>query len=926
MATKHDSVCRQQREFACDVAAHVKPNPALISREVVGLALKYRLSTSIGLSGLATCLVFAFFPDLVCVPSPDSLLSNSTGVIDVCLNAESYWALALTLVALLLMANNQPADLVMLGFTVLLSVSDVISDEEAWQGFSEPSVLAIGVLFVVARALEETRAVELLIMPLLGAPTTHFSAILRLCLPVGFFSAFMNNTPIVAMLLSVVETWAAQQGLSAKVLLMPLSFASMLGGMTTLIGTSTNLVLNANINSDPDAPLEPFGMFSMTLVALPAVLVGFLYLALVAPLLLSPARGLVTAAKGEGERSARANEGAPLPSCTYCYSIEAIVGCGCGLIGKPPAQLGKLVGSHLCDARLVLRGCSVIDVARAGLDASKDEPLELKEDDRMLVRCLPDAVPLLRAVPGLRLRPEAATEALGTAANARCLVEAVVASSSPLDGMSLRQAFATPVLGQTAVWGVRQRPTGGGTPRTPVSDQDQVWENVASEVPAMADVVTSGPLTEEGSASATAVDPTSTSRDPLPEAPSAPRLQGESPYNSPYLPPASTPSPHLGPLPRALLKADSAKRTDGLPPLPEPLPSAVLRDRRSGTAATALEVEVVAEGAGERSVSTRMGWSVVAPNAHWSLVGEVFAEGPPGRVPAGQLSPTWERCDNELRSPSRSRANAPSWTGWCIGHHDVRLHAGDILLLEAPISWVQTHRTTHFWLLLGVVAKSERGAVYGARYGSAKPCDVCSRRKGRFHLAASIVCLLVLLTLSATGVVGLLNLSLMLAFVLIGVVKCISLDQAWRAISFRLLLTIAASFGPGAALTNTNVADVLGYLLSRLAVAGPWFFLFAIYIVTAALSSIISNSATVVAMYQVLKNIRVDGLSIEQILVVMMLGASSAYATPIGYQTNLMVLARGPYVFGDFVRVGGGLVVVVALCVASVALIAPIGS
>mgnify|MGYP002046337063 CR=1 FL=1 len=76
---------------------------------------------------------------------------------------------------------------------------------------------------IVARALEETRAVELLIMPLLGAPTTHFSAILRLCLPVGFFSAVMNNTPIVAMLLSVVETWAAQQGLSAKVLLMPLS-------------------------------------------------------------------------------------------------------------------------------------------------------------------------------------------------------------------------------------------------------------------------------------------------------------------------------------------------------------------------------------------------------------------------------------------------------------------------------------------------------------------------------------------------------------------------------------------------------------------------------------------------------------------------------------------------------------------------------
>lgn len=116
---------------------------------------------------------------------------------------------------------------------------------------------------------------------------------------------------------------------------------------------------------------------------------------------------------------------------------------------------------------------------------------------------------------------------------------------------------------------------------------------------------------------------------------------------------------------------------------------------------------------------------------------------------------------------------------------------------------------------------------------------------------------------------------------------------------------------------------MLGYLLSQLAVAGPWFFLFAIYMVTAGLSSIISNSATVVAMYNVLKGVDVDGLEVGQMMMVMMLGASSAFATPIGYQTNLMVLARGPYAFGDFVKVGGGLLVVVGLCVATLALYLP---
>ena len=110
-------------------------------------------------------------------------------------------------------------------------------------------MLSIGALFVVARALEETRAVETLLMPLLGRPTGHWSAILRLCPPVMIFSAFLNNTPIVAMMIPLCESWAAEMDLSIKVLLMPLSFASMLGGMCTLIGTSTNLVLNSQIEA-----------------------------------------------------------------------------------------------------------------------------------------------------------------------------------------------------------------------------------------------------------------------------------------------------------------------------------------------------------------------------------------------------------------------------------------------------------------------------------------------------------------------------------------------------------------------------------------------------------------------------------------------------------------------------------------------------
>ncbi|KAL1519340.1 hypothetical protein AB1Y20_022866 [Prymnesium parvum] len=203
------------------------------------------------------------------------------------LSAGSYFTMAVTVVALLLMCNDAPPDLVLVGTTTLLLLTHVITDEEALKGFCSPSVLAIGALFPVARSLEEAQTVDRAIRPILGHPTSHRAALLRLCAPVAIFSGFLNNTPLVAMLISPCETWAANSGLHISVLLMPLSFSSMLGGMCTLIGTSTNLVLNSQIEQDPSAPLQPFGMFSMTPVSLPAAILGIGVMALLAPPLLS---------------------------------------------------------------------------------------------------------------------------------------------------------------------------------------------------------------------------------------------------------------------------------------------------------------------------------------------------------------------------------------------------------------------------------------------------------------------------------------------------------------------------------------------------------------------------------------------------------------------------------------------------------------
>jgi len=198
--------------------------------------------------------------------------------------------MALYFYALIVMANDAPPDLVMLGFTIVLIFSKIVTDKDAWSGFCSTSILAIASLLVMCRALEETKAVEAVLLPILGNPSNHFSAILRLTIPVVLLSAFLNNTPIVAMLMSVCENWAARSNLSVKCLLMPLSFASLLGGCCTLIGTSTNLVLNGLIKDDKDPPMKPFTLFQFSAVGYPGAIAGCVYMAVFVPLYFRPKR------------------------------------------------------------------------------------------------------------------------------------------------------------------------------------------------------------------------------------------------------------------------------------------------------------------------------------------------------------------------------------------------------------------------------------------------------------------------------------------------------------------------------------------------------------------------------------------------------------------------------------------------------------
>ncbi len=146
-------------------------------------------------------------------------------------------------------------------------VFGVLPAGDALAGYGNAGLLTIAVLFVVVTGLRETGAIDLVGSGLLGRPRTVRGAIARLFVPVCGLSAFLNNTPVVAILIPAVTDLARRISASPSKLLIPLSYAAILGGTCSLIGTSTNLLVAGFVSAQTD--LEPLSIFSVTWVGLP---------------------------------------------------------------------------------------------------------------------------------------------------------------------------------------------------------------------------------------------------------------------------------------------------------------------------------------------------------------------------------------------------------------------------------------------------------------------------------------------------------------------------------------------------------------------------------------------------------------------------------------------------------------------------------
>jgi len=179
-----------------------------------------------------------------------------------------------------------PAVALFTGITVLM-VSGVLTPAQAFQGFSNPAPITVAALYVLARAVEKSGAMQPVVKGMLGQGSGARTALARLSVPVAAASAFLNNTPIVAMLVPQVTEWADRNRQSPSRFLMPLAFVASLGGMVTLIGTSTNLVISGLLEASGH---EPLGMFELSRVGVPIALGGIVLIVLLAPRVLPERR------------------------------------------------------------------------------------------------------------------------------------------------------------------------------------------------------------------------------------------------------------------------------------------------------------------------------------------------------------------------------------------------------------------------------------------------------------------------------------------------------------------------------------------------------------------------------------------------------------------------------------------------------------
>lgn len=195
---------------------------------------------------------------------------------------EGWFTIAVTVGVLLTLSFTRVRPhIAMLTALTLLLATGVIDSGQALAGFSNSGLITVAAMFIVAAGLHASGGVDILVNALLGKPKTVRGAYLKIFTPVVFLSAFLNNTPVVATMIPGIVAWCKRININPSKIMIPLSYTAILGGTLTLIGTSTNLVLNGQYQSLTGE--AGFSIFSITIIGLPVAILGLIFMWLFFP-------------------------------------------------------------------------------------------------------------------------------------------------------------------------------------------------------------------------------------------------------------------------------------------------------------------------------------------------------------------------------------------------------------------------------------------------------------------------------------------------------------------------------------------------------------------------------------------------------------------------------------------------------------------
>jgi di/tricarboxylate transporter len=308
-------------------------------------------------------------------------------------------------------AGRMAPHIVMLGVLVVLSASGIISADQALAGFSNSGLITVVAMFVVAAGIHHSGGVDLLVHRVLRHPKSVRSAQARIALPVALLSGFLNNTPVVATMIPAVHAWSRKIGISPSKLMIPLSYSAILGGTLTLIGTSTNLVVNGQYEHLTGT--SGFSIFSITAVGLPVAVIGVAVMLLVMPRFLPD--------REDQHKFGSMRE----------FTLEVAVATDGPLVGKTVGQAGLRELERLYLVEIERDGSVVI--------AAPSEE-RLRGGDRLVFAGDTQAISDLLRINGIVPSVNTDEPSISQHRAERCLVEAALSPQSDVLGLTIRDA------------------------------------------------------------------------------------------------------------------------------------------------------------------------------------------------------------------------------------------------------------------------------------------------------------------------------------------------------------------------------------------------------------------------------------------------------------------------------------------------------